>query len=413
MKQSVLFTKTSRDISKEAEALNHKLLLKGGFIDQLSSGIFTLLPLGLRVVKKIENIVREEINSIGGQEILMPALIPKENWQKTDRWNLDVAFKTKSNYGKKEYGLGWTHEEVVTPLVKKFTASYRDLPKAVYQIQTKFRDEARPKAGLFRVREFSMKDLYSFHKDEKDLESYYQTVKERYYKIYEKVGIRQSTYLTFASGGEFSKYSHEFQMISSFGEDTIFICDKCEVAINKEIVKGESVCPNCGSKELKEERAIEVGNIFKLNDKFSKPFNLTFTNDSGKENIIVMGCYGFGITRTFGAVAEVYNDKNGLMWPSAVAPFAVHLLNLEESVKKSAEKIYENLNKENIEVLWDDRNLSAAEKFKDSDLIGIPLRIIVSNKNIKLGKLEIKKRALKEPVFIEINRLVPELKKML
>lgn len=411
MRQSELFTKTSKKSPKEAEALNHKLLVQAGFIDRLSSGVFTLLPLGLRVVKKIENIVREEMNNLGAQEILMPALIPRENWEQTDRWNLEVVLKTKSRF-KKEYGLGWTQEEVITPLVKKFVSSYRDLPKAIYQIQTKFRDEPRPKSGLFRTREFSMKDLYSFHENADDLDKYYEKVKESYFRIYQKLGIGKITLLTFASGGDFTKYSHEFQMLTSFGEDDLYICDKCEVALNAEIAGPKPTCLDCKSTKLRKERGIEVGNIFKLNDKFSKPFDLTFRDSQGKEKPVLMGCYGFGITRTMGAISEVHNDKDGLKWPSSVAPFDVHLLGLEDSVKKETERVYKDL-AEKFEVLWDDRGESAGEKLKDADLIGIPIRIVVSEKNIKKNKIEIKERSSTKPIFVQKNKVVFEIGKML
>lgn len=413
MKQSKLFVKTLKDIPKEAVSSNHKFLIKAGYVDQLSSGVFTLLDLGLRVIYKIENIVRKEMNNIGGIEILMPALIPKENWEETNRWNLDVILKTKSGYRDKEYGLGWTHEEVITPLVKKFVHSYKDLPKYIYQIQTKFRDEARPKSGLFRSREFIMKDLYSFHADEKDLNNYYELVKETYFKIYNILGIGGITYLTYASGGDFSKYSHEFQMITPYGEDTIYICDKCRIAINSEIIEVKPTCPECKNVKLREEKAIEVGNIFKLNNRFSIPFGVDFTDKNGSKKTSVMGCYGLGVSRVMGAVAEVYNDKNGLKWPLSVSPYDVHLLQLDEKVEKEARSLYELLVREGIEVLWDDRKETAGKKLKDADLIGISIRLIISSRTVLKKSLELKKRDEDKSIIISDNTVVSEIKKML
>ena len=295
MKQSNLFTKTFKEVPKDEKSLNAQLLVRAGFVDKLSSGVYTLLPLGLRVIKNIERIVREEMNAIEAQEILMPALHPKENWEITQRWEVKEMFKIKGE----ELGLGWTHEEIITPLMKRYILSHKDLPKYVYQIQTKFRNEPRAKSGLLRGKEFIMKDLYSFHDDESDLDIYYEKVKEAYFKIYERCGLKEKTYLTLASGGTFSKYSHEFQTITNAGEDIVYICNNCGTVINKEIKEDE--CLNCHAKEFKEEKAIEVGNIFKLHEKYSKPFNLT--NEKGKE--ILMGCYGFGITRAMGAIVEI------------------------------------------------------------------------------------------------------------
>jgi len=265
MLQSQLFTKTKKEAPKGEEAINAQLLIRAGFIDKLMAGVYTFLPLGMRVIKKIENIIREEMNAIGGQEILMPALQPKANWETTGRWKTyDALFRFTSHYSKNEYALGPTHEEIVSPLAKNFILSYKDLPVYVFQIQNKFRDEKRVKSGLLRGREFFMKDLYSFHKDEKDLDEYYEKAKQAYFNVFNRAGIDDSTFLTFASGGSFSKYSHEFQTLSEAGEDRIYICEKCKVAVNKEIIEEQGICPECGNKNLKEEKAIEVGNIFKL-----------------------------------------------------------------------------------------------------------------------------------------------------
>src|SRR3989344_5110055 len=376
MRQSELFTKTKREAPKDEEALNARLLIRAGFVDKTMAGVYTFLPFGLRVFKKIENIIRKEMEALGGQEILMPALQPKQNWEETGRWaNYDTLFKFTSFYSKTDYVLGPTHEEIISPLAKKFLISYRDLPKYVFQIQNKFRDEKRAKSGLLRGREFFMKDLYSFHKDEADLDKYYEKVKTTYQKIFKIVGLGDLTYLTYASGGTFSKYSHEFQTITPAGEDIIYICDKCGIAINKEIISEQNACPVCGNKNLKEEKAIEVGNIFKLKTKYSAPFNLKYKDEKGIENDVIMGCYGMGLNRLIGAIVEIHHNEKGIIWPEVVAPFKAHLmlLNNELGIRNKADKIYESLQKAGVEVLYDDRKeATTGEKFNDADLIGIP-----------------------------------------
>jgi prolyl-tRNA synthetase len=408
MKQSQILIKTLREAPKDEKSINSQLLIRGGFIDKLMAGVYTFLPLGLRVLKKIENIIREEMNAIGGQELLMPALHPKENWQKTGRWKtFDALFKLKGKDGK-EYALGATHEEVLVPLVKKFVSSYKDLPAFLYQIQDKFRDEPRAKSGLLRGREFIMKDLYSFHIDEKDLDDYYEKVSDAYFKIFERCGIEDKTYLTLASGGTFSKYSHEFQTVSPAGEDTIYICQKCDLAINKEIKPEIKECPDCGSKDFQEEKAIEVGNIFKLGKNYSTPFNFTVKDKAGREKPVIMGCYGIGLTRLMGAIVEIWHDEKGIIWPMEVAPFSVHLISIENrpKIKKTAEKLYRNLQEMGIEVLYDDREeKSAGEKFADCDLIGIPIRIVVSEKTLLKDSAEIKKRSEEKRELIKLNSI--------
>ncbi len=412
MRQSKLFGKTIKEAPKDETSINAQLLLRGGFVDKSMAGVYTYLPLGLRVLNKIENIIREEINTIGGQEILMPALQNKEDWKRTGRWDIDVMMKVKTFFDK-EYGLGWTHEEVVTPLAKKYIKSYKDFPFFVYQIQTKFRSEKRAKSGILRGREFSMKDLYSFHTSEEDLNKFYDLAKEAYFKIFERVGVKNKTYLTYASGGDFSKYSHEFQTVSSAGEDTIYICDKCKIAINKEIVENnQPECPQCHNKNLKEEKAIETGNIFKLKTKFTEAFNFKFLNKEGKESLVLMGCYGLGPTRLMGTIVELFNDQNGIIWPKSIAPYQIHLIHLgnKEKVIREAEKIYNTLQKEKIEVLYDDRDESAGVKFKDSDLIGIPMRVVVSEKTIAKNSVEIKKRDEEGFEMIGIDKIVSSIK---
>jgi len=409
MKQSQLFTKTRKEVPKDEISINAQLLIRAGFIDKLMSGVYTILPLGLLVIKKIENIIREEMNEIGGQEIFMSSLQPKENWEKTGRWStMDDLYKVKDSTGR-EMALGPTHEEVVVPLMKKFLNSYKDLPFYVYQFQNKFRMELRAKSGILRGREFMMKDLYSFHADEKDLDGYYEKAKEAYFKIFKRTGLGEKTYLTFASGGSFSKYSHEFQTTTPAGEDTIYICQKCKLAINKEIKDETPACPDCGANDFKEEKAIEVGNIFKLMTKYSKPFGLTVKNEQGEEKDIVMGCYGIGLGRILGTVVEVHHDEKGIIWPENVAPFKAHLLSLGEN--DEAGKIYKNLLEKGIEILYDDRELSAGEKFADADLIGIPYRVVVSKKSLAAGGIEVKKRNESEGKVVSVGELVNEIAK--
>ena len=406
MRYSIFFGKTNKNAPHDADSANARFLIQGGFVSQLAAGIYTYLPLGLRVINKIKQIVREEMNAIDGNEILMPALIPKDPWLTTGRWDkIDVLFKLQGA-GEKEYALGPTHEEVVTPLVAQFVQSYKDLPVAVYQIQDKFRNEARAKSGLLRGREFAMKDLYSFHRDEADLERYYQRAEGAYAKVFARCGLE--AILTEASGGVFSKYSHEYQVATPFGEDLIYACDVggCGFAQNREIAtaKDGDVCGRCaehGHKgTIREVKSIEVGNIFKLSTRFADDFDFHYTDEDGKRQQIWMGCYGIGISRLAGAIVEVHHDDKGIIWPKAVAPFAVHLVSLgskDESVKQrvleAAASLHDELEKAGVDVLWDDRDgASAGEKFADADLIGIPLRLVISEKTLKENAVEWKER---------------------
>ncbi len=410
MKLSKLFTKTIKEAPKDETSKNAQLLIRAGFVDKVMAGVYTLLPLGYRVYKKIEQIIREEINAIGGQEIYMPTLQPKERWLLTKRWeNMDDLFRFTSHYSKIEYALGPTHEEIVSPLVKKYASSYKDLPVYVYHIQNKFRDEKRAKSGILRGREFMMKDLYSFHVNDKDLDDYYEKAKQAYVRIFERCGIGSSTYITFASGGSFSKYSHEFQTITKAGEDLIYICDKCKIAINKEVLNDvENKCPECGNKELKEEKAVEVGNIFKLGNKYSEPFDYYYTDEKGEKKPVIMGCYGIGLQRLMGTVVETLSDDKGMIWSESIAPFKVHLLSLKQN--EQAEKLYKNLEQAEIEVLYDDREeVSAGEKFADADLIGCPIRLVVSEKTLKEDSIEVKRRDSDEVKIIKLKKLITEL----
>ncbi|MBI5306558.1 hypothetical protein HZB04_03165 [Candidatus Wolfebacteria bacterium] len=410
MKQSELFTKTKRENPGDEEAINARLLIRAGFIDKLMAGVYTFLPLGLRALKKIENIIRDEMNKAGGQEILMPALQPKENWIKTGRWDsMDDLYKVK-DASKREFALGPTHEEVIFPLLKNIIFSYKDLPVYVYQIQNKFRMELRAKAGLLRGREFLMKDFYSFHLDEKDRDEYYDFMAKVYRNVFDRLGIGDKTYYTLASGGTFSKYSHEFQTITEAGEDLIHICDKCKTAINNEIIKENKVCPECGGSNFNQKKSIEVGNIFKLKTKFAEDFGLKFKDKDGVEKFVITGCYGIGLGRLMGAIIETNCDNKGIIWPESVAPYQAHFLNLNtKTLKDKAEKIYDNLQKSGVEVLYDDRKeATIGEKFNDADLIGIPYRLIISEKTG--DKIEIKKRNEEKAKLVSEKELLKIMK---
>ncbi len=408
MRETKLFTRARREAPKDEAAVNAALLIRAGFVEKLMAGVYSFLPLGLRVMERIARLIRDEMNALGGQEIIMPALQPKENWLKTGRWETyDALFRFTSHYGKSDYALGPTHEEVVVPLVQHQNLSYKDFPFAVYQIQNKFRDEPRAKSGLLRSREFLMKDLYSFHLTEADLDAYYERIKEAYTRIFEKAGIGSNTYLTFASGGTFSQYSHEFQTVTDAGEDVIFLCPKCSVAVNREIVEGVAQCPLCGSKKLTEHRAIEVGNIFKLKAKYSSAFDFRVKDETGKEQEVLMGCYGIGLSRLMGTIVETRSDGKGIVWPESIAPFQVHLLALGETrgVASFADKAYDELHKAGVDVLYDDRAASAGEKFADADLKGIPWRAVVSEKTVREKKIELKRRDEEKTMLVSVSEL--------
>ncbi len=397
MRQTELFTKTLREVPKDEVAVNAQLLTRGSFIHKEMAGVYDYLPLGLRVLNKINNIIREEMNAIGGQELFLTSLQDKDLWEKSGRWDdkvVDNWFKTKFKNGT-EVGLGFTHEETLAALMKNYISSYRDLPIFVYQIQTKFRNEKRSKSGIMRCREFIMKDLYSFTRTEEELDEFYEKAKKAYMNVFERCGLGNLIYITFASGGTFSKYSHEFQTLSEAGEDTIYIDKKKKLAVNKEVLNDE-VLADLGLKraELEEAKAIEVGNIFKQKTKFSEPLDLTFTDEDGKCKPVIMGAYGIGPGRLMGTVVEVHHDDKGIIWPKSVAPYQIHLVSLckTDEEKKQADKLYDKLIKQDKEVLYDDREASAGEKFADSDLIGIPLRYVISSKTLEEGSVEIKDR---------------------
>ena len=398
MRQSQLFTKTRREAPSDEVSKNAQLLIRGGYIYKEMAGVYALLPLGLRVFNNIVQIIREEMNAIGGQEVVLTALQQKETWEPTNQWSdkeVDVWFKTALKNGT-ELGLAVTHEAAITKLMKDFVSSYRDLPSYPYQFQTKFRNETRAKSGIMRTREFVMKDMYSFSGNQQEHDAFYEKSKVAYANIFRRVGIGDTTYLTFASGGMFSKFSHEFQTISDAGEDIIYIHKEKNIAINKEVYTDEIKKELGLSGDFIEAKSVEVGNIFTLSTRFSEALSLTYKTEEGKDVPVFMGSYGIGPARLMGTIVEVLSDEKGIVWPSAVAPFRYHLVSLapdDEGVKQLGDELYESLTAKGIEVLYDERiGVSAGEKFADSDLIGIPTRIVVSKKVLVSGKLEVKER---------------------
>lgn len=397
---------------------NAELLIKAGFINKEMAGVYSYLPLGLRVLNNIIEIIREEMNALGSQEIFLTSLQERDNWEKTNRWNDEVVdnwFKTKLK-NETELGLAFTHEEALTNLMKNHVNSYKDLPFSAYQIQTKFRNEARAKSGIMRCREFLMKDMYSFSRNDQEHQAFYEKAKQAYINVFNRAGLGEKTHLTFASGGSFSKYSHEFQTESEAGEDLIYYSAKNNIAINKEVLTDEVLKDlQLEQKDLQEFKAVEVGNIFTLGVKFSEPLGLTYVTESGERKPVFMGSYGIGPGRLMGTVVESLSDDKGIVWPVSIAPFKVHLVEIGEKdeVKKASQDLYQSLQAEGVEVLYDDRELRPGEKFADSDLLGIPLRVIVSEKTLISGEYEIKERAsgkvhmVKE---IEVNNFVKKYK---
>jgi prolyl-tRNA synthetase len=407
MKQSQLFTKTRKEAPKDEVSKNAELLIRAGYVHKEMAGVYSYLPLGLRVLRKIENIIREEMDAIGGQEILMTALQDKALWEKTDRWDdakVDNWFKTKLKNGS-DLGLGFTHEEAITNIMTSHISSYKDLPIYAYQIQNKFRNEVRAKSGIMRGREFGMKDLYSFSATEEDLDAFYEKAKIAYKNIFERAGLGDITFITFASGGVFSKYSHEFQTLSEAGEDTIYLSHKKGVAVNKEVLNDE-VLKDLGLNrdELEEVHSIETGNIFKLGTRFSDALNLKYKDENGEPKPVIMGSYGIGPGRVMGTIVESFADDKGIVWPESVAPFKVHIIDLR--AKEASEKLYEKMLGMGIEVLYDDRDRGAGEKFANSDLLGVPYRVVVSEKTVTSGKFEVKVRKSGEVLMLSEEELL-------
>ncbi len=411
MKQSSIFTKVRRDAPKDEVSKSAALLIRAGFINKEMAGVYDVLPFGVRVMNKIKKIVREEMNRVGGQELEMTALQDPAVWKKTDRWDdekIDVWFKT-SLKNKTELGLGCTHEEPITKMMTQHINSYKDLPVLVYQFQTKFRNELRAKSGIMRGREFLMKDLYSFSLTQADHDAIYEKLKKAYITVFERVGLGDRTYVTFASGGSFAKYSHEFQTVTDVGEDIIYLDEEKNIAVNKEVFNEEVLAElKINKDKVTELKTVEVGNIFNLGTRFSEPLELIVDNGKGARVPVIMGSYGIGIGRLMGTVAEVFADDKGLVWPDAIAPFKYHLVNLLSDTK-DADELYDQMVGLGFDVLYDNREIRAGEKLAESDLIGIPTRIIFGKNFTESGKVEVVERKSGTSVLVLVADLIKSL----
>jgi prolyl-tRNA synthetase len=415
MRRSQLFTKTRHQAPADEVALNAQLLIRAGYIHKEMAGVYTFLPLGLRVLENINTVIREEMNAIGGQELKLTTFQDPAIWKATGRWDdeaVDVWFKTKLK-NDSEIGLGWTHEEPLVRAVKSFVSSYKDLPFLAYQIQTKFRNETRAKSGVMRGREFLMKDMYSFARTPQEHEELYEKVKQAYFKVFERLGIGEQTFLTFASGGSFSQYSHEFQTITDAGEDTVYLDREKKIAVNEEVFNDEIL----NELELKQDKleqlkAAEVGNIFTLKDKYSGPLSLVFTDEGGNEKPVLMGCYGIGPSRLVGVITELLADDKGLVWPENIAPFKVYLARVGNSpqVAENADQLYARLTDAKISVIYDDRDERAGQMFADADLMGLPYRLVVSDRTLEQKGFELKKRNSNETEILSLEQVINKLK---
>lgn len=396
MRQTQIFTKTTKNLPADEVAKNAQLLIRAGYVHKEMAGVYAYLPLGLRVLEKIKRIIREEMEAIGGNEIVMTSLQKPTTWQQTGRWSdevVDIWFKTELK-DHTQLGLGWSHEEPIVEMLKQFVRSYKDLPVSVYQFQTKLRNELRAKSGVMRGREFVMKDMYSVHASAEDLDGYYQRVTEAYLRIFDRLGIGQDTYVTFASGGSFTKFSHEFQTICDAGEDMIYLYRDKNMAINEEVLDEAVAELGISKDQLEPVKTAEVGNIFNFGTQKTDDMGLKFTDQDGQSKSLYMGSYGIGVTRLMGVIVEKMADEKGLVWPQAIAPFQLHLVLLDEEARQQADELYQQLQTQGVEVLYDDRpKIRPGEKFADSDLLGIPYRMVVGKRSLGQDRYEVVKRA--------------------
>lgn len=407
MRVSQLFTKTSKTAPADEVAKNAQLLIRAGFVYKEMAGVYAYLPLGLRVVEKIKQIVREEMNAIKSNELIMTGLQRKEVWEKTGRWDdevVDVWFKTKLQ-DDTELGLGWSHEEPIVEMLKQYIKSYKDLPISLYQFQTKLRNELRAKSGIMRGREFVMKDMYSFHTSADDLDAYYNETIEAYKRVYDRLGIGEDTYVTFASGGSFTKFSHEFQTICDAGEDVIYLHRAKNIAVNEEVIDDAVKELGIPRDELEKVKTAEVGNIFNFGTQKTDDMGLYYTDAAGQQQSLYIGSYGIGITRVMGVVAEKASDDKGLVWPQNIAPFSVYLVSIGEKGTAEADKLYDELTAKGVEVLYDDRDERPGVKFADAELMGIPYRVTVSDRLVEAGQYEFTKRVNSEMATLTRDEL--------
>lgn len=407
MRRSNLFVKTLKEAPADEVAKNAQLLIRAGFVYKEMAGAYAYLPLGLRVVEKIKQVVREEMNNIRSNELIMTTLQRKDVWERTTRWDdeiVDVWFKTKLK-DDTELGLGWSHEEPIVEMMKQYIKSYKDLPASLYQFQTKMRNELRAKSGIMRGREFVMKDMYSFHATKEDLDVYYNETIEAYNRVYDRLGIGDDTYVTFASGGAFTKFSHEFQTICDAGEDVIYLHRGKNIAINEEVIDEAVKELGIERDELEQVKTAETGNIFNFGTQKTDEMGLYYTDKEGKQQSLYIGSYGIGITRAMGVIAEKMSDDKGLVWPEAIAPFKVYLVSIGDNGKAEADKLYEELTARGVEVLFDDRDARPGEKFADAELMGLPYRLTVSDRGIEAGTLELTTRGSGETATLTRDEL--------
>jgi prolyl-tRNA synthetase len=411
MRLSQLFTKTSKNVPADETAKNARLLIQAGFIHKEMAGVYAYLPLGLRVIENIKQIVRDEMNALGSQELIMTNLQRQELWEITDRWSdeqVDIWFKSELKNGT-PIGLAWSHEEPITMMMKNYVSSYRDLPATVYQFQTKLRNELRSKSGIMRGREFVMKDLYSYSRSDEEHQRFYDAVAEAYHRVFQRIGLGDITFTTYASGGAFTQFSHEFQTITDAGEDIIYLDRAKKLAVNQEVYNDEILNQlGLDKNGLEKVKAAEVGNIFSFGTTKSEQLGLYFTDEDGTDKPVVLGSYGIGITRLMGVIAEHFADDKGLVWPVNVAPALVYLARLGdgEQVVKSADELYNRLTEAGIQVLYDDRDARPGEKFADADLLGIPYRVVISQKTADNGGFELKARTENEAKQVSYEELL-------
>ena len=395
MRRSQLFTKTSKTSPADEVAKNAQLLIRAGFVYKEMAGVYAYLPLGLRVLEKIKQIVREEMNAIDSNELIMTGLQRKDVWEKTGRWSddaVDIWFKTALQDGT-ELGLGWSHEEPIVEMMKQYVQSYKDLPVSLYQFQTKMRNELRAKSGIMRGREFVMKDMYSFHATKEDLDDYYNKAIDAYKRVYDRLGIGGDTYVTFASGGAFTKFSHEFQTVCEAGEDVIYLHRGKNIAVNEEVIDEAVVELGIDRNELEQVRTAESGNIFNFGTQKTDEMGLYYVDSEGKQQSLYIGSYGIGVTRAMGVIVEKFADEKGIIWPEAIAPFKVYLVSIGEQGAEAADTLYDELTQKGVEVLYDDRNARPGEKFADAELIGVPYTLTVSDRLVDSGEFELKRRS--------------------
>ncbi len=411
MRLSHTFTRTRKQAPADEVAHNAQLLIRAGYVHKTMAGVYSYTPLGLTVLENIKQIVREEMNRISSQELLMSTLQRQELWQETGRWSdelVDVWFKSHLQDGT-EVGFGWTHEEPIIELLRSYLKSYKDLPISVYQFQNKLRNELRAKSGIMRGREFIMKDMYSIHASKEDLEAYYQAVIEAYKRCYHRFGLGDDTYVTFASGGAFTKFSHEFQTICAAGEDYIYLHRGRDLAINEEVVDEAVRELGIDKSELERVKTAEVGNIFNFGTQKSEEMGLVFTGEDGRQHHAYMGSYGIGITRVMGVIVEKFADDKGLVWPEEVAPARVHLVQIGKESVAAADELYDTLQQAGITVLYDDRAARPGEKFADAELLGMPTRITVSDRLLEAGEWEVVDRRTGEQQRLTTSQLLATL----